>query len=177
MQSVEMLIDALNKYKGTLIIVSHDRYFISKTANKIWNIEEGEIKEFNGPYEEWHTWHTEKLKKEAAAAQATVAAKPEKKEEKPAPKPQVDNSQLNALKKDYQKLQKTIQKQEEDIARMKKETAALEAKLGDPAFYNNRDEFQKVDNQYRQMSTKLAEANSLFEKNFEQLMELEEKIS
>ena len=48
MQSVEMLIEALNKYTGTLILVSHDRYFISKTANKIWNIEEGQIKEFKG---------------------------------------------------------------------------------------------------------------------------------
>src|SRR5580700_9621803 len=67
MQSVEMLIEALNKYKGTLIIVSHDRYFISRTANKIWNIEDGEIKEFVGGYDEWNTWYHDKQKREAAA--------------------------------------------------------------------------------------------------------------
>ena len=38
MHSCDLLIEALNKYEGTLILVSHDRYFISKTANKIWEI-------------------------------------------------------------------------------------------------------------------------------------------
>src|SRR5690606_15446854 len=38
-QSVELLIEALNSYKGTYILVSHDRYFVSRTANKYWEIE------------------------------------------------------------------------------------------------------------------------------------------
>ena len=176
MQSVEMLIEALNKYKGTLILVSHDRYFISKTANKIWNIENGEVKEFVGDYEEWTVWHQDKLKREQLAA--TGAPKqPAKKEEKPAaPKVNVSNEQFNNWKKELIKQQKACQKLEEDIARVKKETAELEAKLGDPAFYNNKTEFLKVDEQYRQHSTKLAQLNKDYDKVFEQIMELEEKI-
>ena len=54
--SVELLIDALNRYEGSMILVSHDRYFISKTANKIWEIVDHEIKEFKGAYEEWVEW-------------------------------------------------------------------------------------------------------------------------
>ncbi|WP_163341539.1 ATP-binding cassette domain-containing protein, partial [Escherichia coli] len=50
MHSVELLAEALNKYEGSYILVSHDRYFISKTANKIWEIVDGEIKEFKGTY-------------------------------------------------------------------------------------------------------------------------------
>ena len=42
--SVELLVEALNKYQGTIILVSHDRYFISKAANKIWEIVDGEIR-------------------------------------------------------------------------------------------------------------------------------------
>src|SRR5436190_12099383 len=42
--SVELLIQALNKYEGSLIMVRHDRYFISKTANKIWEIDDHQIK-------------------------------------------------------------------------------------------------------------------------------------
>src|ERR1700737_5026012 len=42
--SVELLVEALNKYEGSYILVSHDRYFISKTANTIWEIENGKIK-------------------------------------------------------------------------------------------------------------------------------------
>jgi ATP-binding cassette subfamily F protein 3 len=176
MQSVEMLIDALNKYKGTLIIVSHDRYFISRTANKIWNIEDGEIKEFVGPYDEWTVWQQDKLKRELALNAVPKAAPAAKKEDKPATKPNVSNDQLNALKKDFQKQQKAFQKLEEELDKLKKDTAALEAKLGDPSFYNNKAEFQKVDEQYRQHSTRLAQMNKDYDKAFELLMELEEKI-
>ena len=91
MQSVEMLIEALNKYEGTLILVSHDRYFISKTANKIWHIEEGKIKEFVGTYDEWVVFQEDKLKREQASAKSAPAQvqAPVKKEEKKveAPKP------------------------------------------------------------------------------------------
>ena len=175
MQSVEMLIEALNKYTGTLIIVSHDRYFISKTANKIWNIEEGKINEFNGPYDEWAVWRQDKLKREqAAAAPPPKAAPAAKKEEKP--KNNISNDQLNALRKEYQKQQKLFAKLEEDINKLKQDVAALEAKLGDPDFYKNQQEFLKVDDQYRQHSAKLALLNKEYDKSFEQIMELEEKL-
>ena len=41
--SVDLLVDALNKYEGSIVLVSHDRYFISKIANKIWEIEDHKI--------------------------------------------------------------------------------------------------------------------------------------
>lgn len=171
-----MLIEALNKYKGTLIIVSHDRYFVSKTANKIWNIEDGEINEFNGVYDEWATWYHDKQKRELAAATQAKSTPAPKKEEKPAPKQNVNNDQLNALRKEHQKQQKTFQKLEEEINKLKKDIAVLEGKLADPDFYNNRQEFQKVDEDYRRNSAKLSQLNKDYDKAFEQIMELEEKI-
>src|SRR6478736_8772737 len=62
--SVELLVEALNKYKGSLILVSHDRYFISKVANKIWEIDDQKVKEFKGGYEEWVEWK-ERMAKQA----------------------------------------------------------------------------------------------------------------
>ena len=50
MATVELLAEALTKYDGSIILVSHDRYFISKTANKIWEIEDEKIIEFKGPF-------------------------------------------------------------------------------------------------------------------------------
>lgn len=179
MQSVEMLIDALNKYKGTLIIVSHDRYFISRTANKIWNIEDGKINEFVGGYDEWDVWHKDKLKREQAQPQqkaAPVEKKVEKKEEKPAPKPSVSNDQLNNWKNEYKKQQKAFQKLEEEINKLKGKTAELEAKLADPSFYSNKTEFLKVDEEYRTHTAKLDALNKDYDKTFELMMELEEKI-
>ena len=64
---LDLLIEALNKYEGTLILVSHDRYFISKTANKIWEIDDHKIKEFKGGYDEWVEWKERMQKQEAEA--------------------------------------------------------------------------------------------------------------
>ncbi len=176
MQSVEMLIEALNKYKGTLIIVSHDRYFISKTANKIWNIEAGKINEFVGGYDEWHTWYEDKQKRVQAPAAPVKQQPVEKKEEKQAPKNNANNEQINALRKELQKQQKLFQKLEEEINKLKSANVELEAKLADPAFYSNNKEFQTVDAQYRQHNAKLEQLNREYDKSFELIMEMEEKL-
>lgn len=65
MHSCDLLIEALTKYEGSIILVSHDRYFVSKTANKIWEIVDHEIKEFKGGYEEWVAWKERMAKQEA----------------------------------------------------------------------------------------------------------------
>ncbi len=70
MHSCDLLIEALNKYAGSIILVSHDRHFIAKTANKIWEIVDHEIKEFKGGYEEWVAW------KERMSAKKEVDSKP-----------------------------------------------------------------------------------------------------
>jgi ATP-binding cassette, subfamily F, member 3 len=92
MQSVNILIQALQQYTGSFIIVSHDRYFISETANKIWYIENKEIKEYPGGYEEYAYW---KKKQENTKIQAAVPeVKRAVKERKP-----VDDSRISELKK------------------------------------------------------------------------------
>lgn len=75
MHSCDLLIDALNKYEGSFLLVSHDRYFISKTANKIWEIEDHKIREFKGTYEEWVDWKERNVAgKQVAATAATTPA-------------------------------------------------------------------------------------------------------
>ena len=73
MHSCDLLIDALNKYEGSLLLVSHDRYFISKTANKIWEIDEHKIREFKGSYAEWVDWKERNVAARLAAASAKPA--------------------------------------------------------------------------------------------------------
>ena len=50
--SIEIIIEALKRYEGTLIFVSHNRYFIEKLANKVWWIEDKDVKEYPGDYTE-----------------------------------------------------------------------------------------------------------------------------
>lgn len=49
-QSTEFLIRQVQNYKGTIIVVSHDRYFLDKVATKIWSIEEKSLIEHDGNY-------------------------------------------------------------------------------------------------------------------------------
>jgi len=54
--SENILIQALQQYKGSFVVVSHNRYFVSQVANKIWYIENHQIKEYPGTYDEYSYW-------------------------------------------------------------------------------------------------------------------------
>lgn len=56
MISIDILAQTLQQYQGSCIIVSHDRHFISRIANKIWYIEGKQIKEYPGTYEDYAYW-------------------------------------------------------------------------------------------------------------------------
>jgi len=73
----EMLEEAIQHYDGTVIIVSHDRYFISQVANKIVEIRDGEFRLYNGDYH----YYLEKIaaEKEQARLAAIAAEKAAKK--------------------------------------------------------------------------------------------------
>ncbi len=66
----EMLEEALQHYDGTVIIVSHDRYFISKVATKIVDITEGELVEYLGDYH----YYLDKIAEQKAKEQQKLAA-------------------------------------------------------------------------------------------------------
>lgn len=172
MQSVEMLIDAMNKYKGTFILVSHDRYFISKTANKIWYIEDKKIKEFVGTYDEYVVFEQEREKRKQQKAAAPVVQE-EKPKEKNNPKQHHEDREL---KKEHQRKQKKFQRIEEEVNKMQEEKTQLEAKLADPEFYADKDKFQKLDETYKAHTDKLDVLMKDYDKLFEELLEMEERI-
>jgi len=79
----EMLEEAIQNYDGSVIIVSHDRYFISQTVNKIVEIRDGELRLYRGDYHYYlDKVAEEKEKAELAAIEAEKAAKVESKREK-----------------------------------------------------------------------------------------------
>ena len=166
LHSVELLIEALNKYEGSLILVSHDRYFISKTANKIWEIADGEIKEFKGTYDEWVEWNQRmKSKQQAPVAAAPVEKKP-KEERKREP---IDT----AKQKEQKKLQKQFSDVEQLVADLQKKKADGESALADPAIYSDKVKFQDAERNYQTVISKLKTAEAEYEKLFEAMMKFE----
>jgi ATP-binding cassette subfamily F protein 3 len=177
MHSVDLLIEALNKYEGTYILVSHDRYFVNQTANKIWEIEDYKIKEFAGTYDEWERWKQERKSVENEASKKKEVLI-EKKSTEPVNKKKTDNTSHNReLQKELQKAQKLFQQLEEKIAKLNKEKLTLENNLALPEFYLDRQKFAQAETAYQQKSDQLKKANEEYEKLFEKIIEMEEKAS
>ena len=168
--SVDLLVQALNKYEGTIILVSHDRYFISRIANKIWEIEDHKILEFKGSYAEWEDWK-ERREKAAAAEKKEVkeAVIPEKKPEVKKEKP-VQNTDA---KKESEKIKKQFHQLEHNIAELSKKKIALEADLGTPEIYSDKSKFLQTETSYKKVCTELELLNKDYEIIFEKMMENE----
>ena len=184
MHSCELLIEALNKYEGTYILVSHDRFFISKTANKIWEIIDHEIKEFKGGYEEYVRW--KERQSAVGSSQSAVKSSESKVQSSEArkatlePKAQISNpkSQFNQpinkeAKKELQRQQKIFQQLEEKIAALTKQRSALEAALTDPATYSDKQKFLEAESSYNKATAELDVLNKQYEQVFEKIMALE----
>src|SRR6201986_3610111 len=105
--SVNILIQALQQFEGTFIVVSHDRYFLDNIANKIWFIEDQKIKQYPGTYAEFDVWNSKrKLDPKAAAAAPPPPPKKEEKKEPVAAKPNENKvQQLKKMNQDLGKLE------------------------------------------------------------------------
>ncbi len=116
MQSVKILIKVLQDYEGSIIIVSHDRYFLSQLANKIWWIENHEVKEYPGTYEEYEYSRQQIVLSEK---QAVLKQKTEKKPK--ADEKREKNNENEEQKKLKRKLQQRFQNLEVNLSKLKAE--------------------------------------------------------
>ena len=178
MHSCELLIEALNKYQGSLILVSHDRYFISKTANKIWEIVDHQVKSFDGGYEEYVQWNERMAKASRESVDRSRESgdrsreKSDEKQQQPAPK--AVSAPINKeAKKELQKQQKLFQQLEEKIAALQKKKAELEVSLTLPEVYSDKKKFTQAETDYKKTAEELAAANRQYEIIFDKIIELE----
>jgi ATP-binding cassette, subfamily F, member 3 len=175
LNSVNMLADALIKYQGTLLIVSHDRYFVSKVANKYWEIIDGAIQEYSGTYDEWIAWKEKRALQEknnnktAEAKPIVVEKKPEHKPEEPKLNTAIDKE----AKKELRNLQNQFTKIEEALNKANEEKIKIETALAHPDTYANKDKFLQLEKDYEKASLQAAELQTQYEKIFEQLLEKE----
>jgi ATP-binding cassette subfamily F protein 3 len=168
MQSVNILIQALQQYEGTLIVVSHDRYFLDNVANKIWFIEDHKIKEYPGNYQEYDEWNARRKvqQKSGASVLPPVPKREEKKEPAPAKPGENKNQRLKKLNLDLAKL-------EEQIAELEKAVKMIEDQLADEKIYNDLPKMKAISNNYDLKKLELGHAQLKWEALAEQIMELE----
>ncbi|ALD20483.1 ABC-F family ATP-binding cassette domain-containing protein [Hymenobacter sp. DG25A] len=158
MQSVNILIQALDQYQGTYIVISHDRFFVENVANKIWYIEDFQLKEYPGTYAEWEQWMEDREKAAKKAGLLTPAPKPAPKEEK-----KVDASPAKTPSPDQKKALRELAEVEKKIEEREKELAQYEAQLADPQIYQNASQLKDTTLKFEQVKKELAQLNDRWE--------------
>ena len=119
--TLNVLEEHLREFKGSLIIVSHDRYFLDKTVDHLFVFEDnGRIKDFVGQYSEYREYMKEREEAERAA-QRTAAAS--------APKQQQQRTHDTSKRKLSFKEQRELEEIERDLASLSAERTTLESEL------------------------------------------------
>ena len=172
MRSINILIQSLQQYEGTFLVVSHDRYFVSNIANKIWWIEDQELKEYPGTYAEYEYWRNQQ--EEAAKAMAI----PVKKNDKPKPEIKVEEKKIDSKEKkpsnNYaQNLNKRFEQLEVDIAKLKQEIVQNELDFGSPEVLGNTNKIEELRKTYEKNKSQLITLESEYEKVFDELTSLQ----
>ena len=160
MQSVQILIQALDHFQGTFVLVSHDRHFISKVANKIWYIEGQELKSYPGNYDEYEYWRS----RQAEEQPTPVAKTPTTKKKAVKNKPTDD---------ERSKLQAALKVTEASIEKEESTRQELEAQLSDPVVYGNPDSLQEISQVFQENEATLKRLNQEWDDLASKLDQLE----
>src|SRR5690606_6705211 len=158
-QSINILIQALKQYEGTFVVVSHDRYLLDNVANKIWYIENQQIKEYPGSYQEYEEWRIAKENKQTQ--------KEESKEKKPKKEKKKTTSNHSDKKMDRERqsfsLNKDLERLDNEITLAKKELEDIEKELSNPAIYQEEDKLSEVNDRYTKKKSELSSLQEQWE--------------
>lgn len=136
MDSREVLEDALTDFGGTIITVSHDRYFINRIANRIIEIQPDGVTEYIGNYDDYIERKNRPVAVEVEAGKTKTELEKEKRREK------LSRQALRQLKIRAQEAEKAVGVKETEIAE-------LEAQMADPSLYSDAQKSADVQRAYQ----------------------------
>jgi len=173
LEAIEALVEGLKAYDGTLIFVSHDRWFVSQLANRILEISPKGINDFPGTYEEY----LERLGDDHLDAEAVLRMRREQKK-KAAAAARDGNGAGSVDDKQRQKLQKDLTKKRDEVTsaveKAESRIHAINELFCDPTFFDRTaaGEVKKLENEQKALSSRVEELMGQWERLEEQLSEL-----
>ncbi|WP_294760293.1 ABC-F family ATP-binding cassette domain-containing protein [uncultured Lactobacillus sp.] len=158
LEAKEVLEQALQNYDGTLLFVSHDRYFINQLANKIVEIKNGIAQVYEGDY----SYYLDEKNK-----QDTVSEN-ESSENREIVEPEQNKNKLSYQEqklRDSQKrkLQREVENTENKIEKLEKEQKDIQSQMADPAISTNFDKLGPLQEQLNAVQKQLDDANDAWE--------------
>ncbi len=163
MISKDILVQALDQYEGTYIMVSHDRDFLSRTTNKIWEIHDHQILEYPGSYLEW--------KRDREEAEKPKSKPTEKKQKSKAPK---TNKRTHEQHKELKKLYNKSEKLEAQIEQLKTEENKILESLADPALYAEAQAFATKEAEHKEIQEKINKKSQEYDQVLASIIDLED---
>ena len=143
MDSREVLEDALSGFGGTIITVSHDRYFINRVADRVIEMQPDGVTEYIGNYDDYLEKKNRPVEPEVAAGKTKTEIEKEKRRDK------MNKQALRQLKVRAQEAEKAVGAKEEEIAE-------FEAKMADPDLYADSKRAAEVQRAYQKAQEDLA---------------------
>jgi ATP-binding cassette subfamily F protein 3 len=150
LQSKQVLLDSLKHYSGTIVFVSHDRYFVDQLAGRVLEVGNGRVESYFGNYEDFlraknrlgdHS-HSQQRVEQASLSTAT--------DEPPADKDA--RRQAHAERKDRQRQEQRLQKElaalEGRIETLEGRVAALEQQMADPDLYQDQQRWKQASSEH-----------------------------
>ncbi|GAJ41429.1 ABC-F family ATP-binding cassette domain-containing protein [Saccharococcus caldoxylosilyticus] len=153
LDSKEVLENALIEYPGTILFVSHDRYFINRIATKIYELSSDGITEYLGDYDYYIAKKEEMLELERLAAaeqRQTNANLPDGESTK-----KLNYEQEKEAKKLERQRKRRIEEIEAEISELEQQIAHVEEQLCDPDIYQDHEKVQQLTKENEEMKQKL----------------------
>jgi len=156
--SKEVLLEALKNYSGTMVFVSHDRYFVDSLATRVIEVGHGRIESWPGNYEDF-------LRAKAARGDASHSSQRVEQfvtaceAEQPADKEarRRAHAERKAAQRAEQKRQKELQELEALIEKQETELGALEGQMADPDLYKDQERWREVSAGYEKLKDQVAD--------------------
>ncbi|PRO66365.1 ABC-F family ATP-binding cassette domain-containing protein [Alkalicoccus urumqiensis] len=165
LDSKEVLENALIDYPGTIVFVSHDRYFVNRMATRVAELHAGGVTTYLGDYD----YYAEKKAEQQELARIK-AEEEEQKSETPTPPTNKSDFQKNkARQREERQRQRRIEEIEQEVEQKETDAAAIEEELCLPDVFQDHEKSQKLNGQ---LETLHSEMESLMEE-WEQLQEEE----
>lgn len=168
-EAKEVLEQALDTYDGTLLFVSHDRYFINELANKIISVRDGHAKIYNGNY----SYYLDEKAKQAAAVQEAEAEQTESTTSANQNKGKLSYQEQKARDSQKRKLERAVSEAEARIEKLEAEEQEIQTEMANPDIAASFEKLGPLQEKLSAVQEQLEQANNDWENALEALDEFE----
>ena len=168
-EAKEVLEQALDNYDGTLLFVSHDRYFINELANKIISVRDGHAKIYNGNY----SYYLDEKAKQAAALQEAKAEQTESTTSANQNKGKLSYQEQKARDSQKRKLERAVSDAEARIEKLENEEQEIQTEMANPDIAASFEKLGPLQEKLSAVQEQLDQANTDWENALEALDEFE----